>query len=258
MRVVVTLTLAMLVFVATLRPGSADGAPPAWAYPAGEAPSARACVTCHLPTGFGRPDSASLAGLPARYIEEQMAAFRRGARRSAEPAMGAAAAMVAIAATTSDEALRTASERFASMAYGPWVRVVEVETVPKTKVAGGLFVSVEGGAEPIGARIVEIAQAPGFVAYVPAGSLRRGEALVTTGGGGRTVRCGLCHGEDLRGLGPVPGIAGRSPSYTVRQLYDMQRGFRHGLGSDLMKPTVARLTEGDMIAIAGYAASRNP
>jgi cytochrome c553 len=44
----------------------------------------------------------------------------------------------------------------------------------------------------------------------------------------------------------------------VRQLYDMQNGFRRGPGSDLMKPTVARLTEADMIAIAAYAASRNP
>jgi cytochrome c553 len=58
------------------------------------------------------------------------------------------------------------------------------------------------------------------------------------------------------GLGPVPGIAGRSPSYMVRQLYDMQQGVRKGVWSDLMKPVVANLTDADMLAIAAYTASR--
>ena len=77
-----------------------------------------------------------------------------------------------------------------------------------------------------------------------------------TGGAGKTTQCGVCHGADLRGLGPVPGIAGRSPSYMVRQLYDMQQGVRKGVWSDLMKPVVANLTDADMLAIAAYTASR--
>ena len=40
------------------------------------------------------------------------------------------------------------------------------------------------------------------------------------------------------GLGPVPGIAGRSPSYLTRQMFDMQAGARHGEWADLMKPVV--------------------
>jgi len=118
------------------------------------------------------------------------------------------------------------AEYFASIEPIPWIRVVETANVPKTRVVGGMFVSAdEAGTEPIGHRIVEVPEdrartelrdaASGFVAYVPAGSLKRGETLVTTGGGGKTVRCGICHGEDLRGLGSVPAIAGRSPSYTV-------------------------------------------
>jgi cytochrome c553 len=51
-----------------------------------------------------------------------------------------------------------------------------------------------------------------------------------TGGNGRTVPCGMCHGPDWRGLGPIPGIAGRSPSYLARQLYDFQRGAAAGGG----------------------------
>jgi cytochrome c553 len=91
---------------------------------------------------------------------------------------------------------------------------------------------------------------------VPSGSIQKGEALVTTGGNGKTIQCGACHGADLQGLGPVPGIAGRSPSYLARQLYDMQNGFRAGLWTDLMKPVVAKLTPDDMIAILAYVSSR--
>ena len=79
---------------------------------------------------------------------------------------------------------------------------------------------------------------------------------MTTGGGGKTTACAVCHGADLKGLGPVPGIAGRSPSYMVRQLYDMQQGMRKGVWTDLMKPVVAKLTNEDMLAIAAYAASK--
>ena len=70
--------------------------------------------------------------------------------------------------------------------------------------------------------------------------------------------CGICHGPDLKGLGPIPGIAGRSPSYIVRQLYDFQHGTRAGIGSALMKPAVEKLMIDDMIALAAYAASLAP
>ena len=126
----------------------------------------------------------------------------------------------------------------------------------------------EGGSEPIGQRIIEMPEdrertelrdaASGFVAYVPPGSLKAGEALVTRGGGGKTIACATCHGPELKGLGPVPGLAGRSPSYVVRQLWDLQHGSRHGVWSDLMKASVANLNVDDMIAIAAYTASRVP
>src|SRR5262249_33675292 len=97
----------------------------------------------------------------------------------------------------------------------------------------------------------------GFIAYAPTGSVKKGEALVKNGGA-RTEACGTCHGADLKGLGPVPGIAGRSPSYLVRQMYDMQTGERHGEWADLMKPVVAKLTDEDLIDIAAYVASLLP
>ncbi|MEQ1573904.1 MAG: cytochrome C, partial [Vicinamibacterales bacterium] len=67
-----------------------------------------------------------------------------------------------------------------------------------------------------------------------------------------------CHGADLQGSGPVPGIGGRSPSYLVRQMYEMQVGARRGEWSDLMKPVVAKLTDEDYVNIAAYVSSRAP
>ena len=107
----------------------------------------------------------------------------------------------------------------------------------------------------------------GFVAYVPVGSLKKGKDLVTTGGmrivgnkivQGKTTACGTCHGLDLMGVADVPPIAGRSPSYMVRQMWDMQQGTRNGASAQLMKLVVANLTEEDMVAIAAYVASRLP
>ena len=106
--------------------------------------------------------------------------------------------------------------------------------MPKTRIAGGLFVSLPGGeTEPLGMRIIEMPEdnarealrdpRSGFVAYVPVGAIKKGEALVKTGGG-KTTACAVCHGADLKGLGPVPGLAGRSPSYSARQMFDMQTG----------------------------------
>ncbi len=62
----------------------------------------------------------------------------------------------------------------------------------------------------------------------------------------------------LIALGPIPGIAGRSPSYLVRQLYDMQHGARAGVGSKMMPSVVAELKEDDIVALAAYAASLRP
>jgi cytochrome c553 len=56
----------------------------------------------------------------------------------------------------------------------------------------------------------------------------------------------------------VPGIAGRSPSYVMRQLCDIQQGTRKGEWATLMKPVVANLNSEDMLAIAAYLASREP
>ena len=95
----------------------------------------------------------------------------------------------------------------------------------------------------------------GFIAYVPIGSVEKGRELVETGGNGTTVQCAICHGPDLNGLGLIPGIAGRSPSYFMRQLYDFREGSRTGTMAALMQPTVQNLTVEDMVNMAAYVAS---
>lgn len=234
----------------------------------GRKPDLAACGYCHMPNGLGRPENASLAGLPAGYILQQLADFRSGSRKSSEPRMRPPAAMIGVAKAVTDDEARIAAEYFSSLKMQPWVEVVETGTVPRTRVSGMLVPLEDGSSEPIGRRIVEVPRDPartalrdprsGFIAYVPPGSLRLGEALVNTGGEGKTKPCATCHGPDLKGLGPVPGIAGRSPSYVVRQLYDFQQGSRAGLWSSLMRETVVGLTEDDMIAIAAYTASLAP
>ena len=162
---------------------------------------------------------------------------------------------------------------------------MESATVPKfTASINGLLLKEEGnGTEPLGNRIVEMAESTydtnilrnprsGFVVYAPIGSVKKGERLVTTGGSsvvdGKTVpgptrACGTCHGQDLRGgelrgVGRIPAIAGRSASAIGRQLYDMQQGARKGAGALLMKTSVEKLTNDDLIAIAAYVSSLQP
>jgi len=235
----------------------------------GRKPALRGCGYCHLPNAQGRPENSSLAGLPASYIEQQVADIKAGARRSSEPRMVPPAMMMTVADNASEDEVRIAAEYFSSLKLKPWIKVVESETVPKTKVKGSMLVFADGGGmEPIGERIIETPvnleqtelrdDASGFIAYVPVGSIKKGEALVTTGAAGKMTQCGICHGADLRGLGPIPRLAGRSPSYLFRQLFDFQHGNRHGEWSALMKTPVAHLSEEDMLDIAAYLASCTP
>jgi cytochrome c553 len=234
----------------------------------GHKPDVRACSFCHYPNGKGRPENAGIAGLPYDYILQEMADFKNGARKSADPRKPNTHFMIDFARAMTDDETKAAARYFSSMKWTPWIKVVETETVPKTHIAGGMFLRLEGGAtEPIGQRIIETPvnaeeteqlrdARSGFIAYVPVGSIKKGEALVMKGGGGKTTQCTICHAADLQGLGPVPGLAGRSPSYLVRQLYDIQHGSRSGIWTSLMRPVIANLSTDDMLAIAAYLASR--
>ena len=228
-----------------------------------------ACSLCHYPNGKGRPENAGVSGLPVSYFIQTMNDFKNGLRKSADPRKANTNRMIAFAKNMTDEEIKAAAEYFGAMKWSPWMKVIETSMVPKTRLANGMYLKLEGKeTEPMGYRVIETpidADATevlrdarsGFEVYVPVGSLKKGEALVRNGGG-KTTACGLCHGADLKGMGPVPGLAGRSPSYIGRQLYDMQNGFRKGEWTELMKPVVAKLTEEDMVDIVAYTASLQP
>jgi cytochrome c553 len=231
----------------------------------GRAPDVRGCGMCHMPNGKGRPENAPIAGLPYTYVVQQLADFKNDLRTSADARKTNTTQMIQAAKAMTDEEIRSAAEYISSLKWTTWIRVVEADTIPKMRVAGNVFFSVaDGGTEPLGNRIVETPEDAmrfelrdphsGFVAYAPRGSIAKGAALASSGGN-KTLPCNVCHGQDLNGLGPVPGIAGRSPSYIMRQLWDIQQGARKGVWSPLMKQVVGKLSQDDMLNLAAYAAS---
>jgi cytochrome c553 len=195
-----------------------------------------------------------LTGFTAAYIEQQMADFKSGARKDASRMNG-------IAKDLSDDEVHQAAEWFAKLRPGSWTKVTEAAMVPKTFVGQGRmrFVQPGGEMEPIGHRIITVPvdqtrarlrdprPGAGFVAYVPPGSLSKGKAL--------TVACTICHGDNFKGLGNVPRVAGLHPIYIARQIYLFKDGTRNGIDAQLMKKPVARLSDEDILAIAAYLGS---
>lgn len=226
-----------------------------------------ACGSCHLINGYGKPDMQSLNGLQVAYMRQQLEDMRKDMRHSSVPEPGVDH-MILTAKALSEADARAALEYFHSIGSVKWIRVVETRAVPKT-ILGQHSISFpdpSGAKEPIGNRILELPESyertllrdptSGYLAYVPSGSLAKGEALVKTGGGGRTVECIACHGADLHGMGDLsPPIAGRSPTATARQLYDYKTGARHGRNAAIMKPAVEKLTDEDIVNISAYLAS---
>jgi cytochrome c553 len=224
----------------------------------------RQCSLCHLPDGSGRPENAPIAGYHPTYFLQQMQDFRDGLRKSADPRKANTNTMIGFAKATTREEDLAAAQYFAQQPYPRRIKVVESKTAPKVRLQGGMHMGVpanEGGSMvPLPAdEIVEIpddnlrAEARDtrltWTAYVPPGTLNKGKQLATK------YQCSTCHGANLEGIGPVPALAGRSPSYTMRQLFDMKTGARRGPWSELMKPIVTSMSVQDMAAVAAFAAS---
>ena len=246
---------------------------------AGTGNTARGCGSCHLPNGKGRPENAPPAGLPVAYFMRQLQDFRDGLRRSADPRKPNTNTMIELTKVMTDEEMRVSAEYFSAIKWTPWISVIESNLVPKTRIVGNLFLpTAQERTEPIAGRIIEVPEdveqaetlrnpRSGFIAYVPPGSIEKGRDLVTTGGmrivgneivQGKTTPCVTCHGLDLMGVADVPPIAGRSPSYIVRQIWDIQQGTRNGAAVQLMKQAIANLNNDDLVSIAAYVSSRVP
>jgi cytochrome c553 len=243
-----------------------------WHYSGAAGTLTRASAVCHKTSGGGRPENAPVAGLPVGYSLRQLEDFRTGRRTSSDPRKPNVPMMAALARAMSDDEQHAAAEYYAAQSGGPPLQVIETDRAPPAHLDGNLYVaSGSERTEPLLGRILEVAQDSkqseeldnphfGYISYVPGGSIARGRRLVTTGSAdasamAATLACGACHGSDLHGLGEAPPIAGRSPSYLVRQLYDFKTGARNGAQAALMKPVVARLTATQMTDIAAYIAT---
>ena len=234
----------------------------------GRKPDVFACGFCHRADGPGGPENSNIAGLPAAYIVQQMADYKSSARKTSVPGRNVDL-MISLAKAATDAEIEAAAAYFSALKTRAVVRVVEGDSVPRTYVTGWHFTVIgKGEQEALGQRIIEMPEVleqfesrdthARFIAYVPPGSVEKGRSLAATGGAGKTVQCATCHGQELKGVGAIPGIAGRSPTYLFRQLYDFKHGARKGTESPQMKPTVENLAIEDMIALAAYVASLAP
>ena len=213
--------------------------PPDW-FPEDHAPApalvqkghgtALACGACHLMSGEGHPESAGLTGFTAAYLMQQMADFKSGARKDS-------ARMNAIAKDVTDEESAQVAGWFAALKPGPWTKVTEADTVPKTIVGQGRmrFLAPAGGTEPIANRIITVPQdqararnrdpKSGFIAYVPTGSIAKGKALVDNGGAGKTVAC--AHLPRRQHARPGECSAARRPSPDLHRAPALSLQGRH-------------------------------
>ena len=213
-----------------------------------------ACSSCHGASGVGGPQSANLRGQNADYFMRQMMDFKSGARGGPLSSAGA------IARALTDAEIMDAAKYYSGLSLMRSARIVESATAPKTIVGrNNQRTKLPGNAtEPLGKRIIEFAeaspQAP-YVAYVPSGSLAAGKAIV---GGSKVEECASCHGEGLKGSEDLPKLAGRSPTYIARQLYQFKNGLRKGGYADVMKDIASGLNDDDIIAAAAYVGSLDP
>ena len=228
----------------------------------GRAPDVFACGFCHMPGGQGRPENASLSGLPAQYIIQQVMDMKSGARRESLTGYGPSDKMVHIAESVSVQELAVAADYFAAQPMTKRTRVVETAVVPKMHVVGWIYaLDAGGGTEPLGERLLEMTRDPElheqradgqlYIAYAPVGSISRGKSYAR-------LTCVTCHGERLQGVGLIPPLAGRSPTYILRQLVAFKTGARSTAAGVPMKTVVAGMKIDNMIDVAAYAASLQP
>lgn len=236
----------------------------------GRRPDTLACAYCHLPDGTGRPENAALAGLPPEYIRAQVADMKSHVRQRAWASSDLPSRLMQqVAETATDAEVAIAAEYFSRLPMRRKVEIVEATRVPRTREERFVyFIAENEGDEPLGARLIEVPvdskrhelRDPDvtYRAYVPVGSLERGKALAIAGTTNAPIACSTCHGPDLGGMGVFPPLAGRSPSYLLRQLLAFRTGTRSAAAAVPMQAAVANLTVGDMIAVAAYAASLEP
>ena len=198
---------------------------------------------------------------------QQLELFAAGDRTSADYRKANTNEMARIATWLTDEEKQQVAEYYSSIPFRSMVRVVESETAPQVRASLNRLLMADEEAPwlPLNGQIIEVAEDAEateitrdprgtFVAYVPTGSVAKGEELVTTGAG-KTTPCGTCHNSEQPAFADFPDINGRTASYLMRQLWDMKQGTRV---NPLMAPVVVNLNSEDMLNIVAYLASQQP
>jgi cytochrome c553 len=233
----------------------------------GRKPVVMACAFCHTPSGQGRPENSSLAGLPEAYIKEQLLDYRSGKRKAIGPGQYLPVQnMIKIAKAMTDQEIDDSAKYFSQQKLRRRVYVIESLRIPRAERAAWIWEEV-GGTEDLEDRMLEVTQDLArherrddrleYLAYVPPGAINRGKRLVL-GGEGKTVACTQCHLTNLKGNNLIPPIAGRSPTYLLRQMLAFRNGVRSNEASVQMNPVVEKLTLDEMIDIVAYVSSLYP
>ena len=234
----------------------------------GRKPDIMACAYCHTPTGQGRPENSALADLPEAYIKEQLHDYRSGARKHAGPEQYLPGVhMVKIARAMTVEEIDASAKYFAQQKLKRRVYILESLRIPRAERAAWIYEEV-GGTEDLEGRMLEVTNELvrherrddrlEYMAYVPPGSLNRGKRLVTTGDAGKTQICATCHLAKLMGTDKIPPLAGRSPTYLLRQMLAFRNGTRTGEAARQMEPVVEKLMLSEMIDVVAYLGSLYP
>jgi cytochrome c553 len=188
----------------------------------GRQPHVRGCAMCHMPNGKGRPENAPVAGLPEAYIVQQLMDFKNDLRASADPRKLNTAQMIEAAKDMTDEEVQAAARYFSSIEVDAMDPRRRSRDRAEDAALGQRLHSGTRGRD--GAHRRSHHRVTGGCGAVraarPAFGLRGLRAPRQPREGGRARRerrrqdtpCGICHGTDLKGLGPVPGIAGRLPA----------------------------------------------
>jgi cytochrome c553 len=239
----------------------------------GRKPEVMACGFCHTPSGQGRPENAALAGLPEAYIREQLLDYRSGRRKAVGPdTYLPIQTMIKIARAMNDQEIEDAAKYFSQQKLRRRVYVIESLRIPRAEPAAWIYVE-HAGMEDLGDRLLEVTQdltrherrddRLEYLAYVPPGAVNRGKRLVSSGKSAadneqRTVACTQCHLANLKGTEQIPPIAGRSPTYLLRQMLAFRNGVRVNGNSAQMNAVVEKLTLAEMIDIVAYVSSQYP
>jgi len=226
-----------------------------------------ACGGCHGMDGQGFLAVPNLGGLPAAYIAEQLREFAAGRRHSASLDRPGEAYMAKIAGKLSPAEVKATADYFSRITRPPFpIHVTETDTAPRTFIHhdGWQELAPEGGREPIGRRVVLVAEdfpqmwlgdpLAGATAYVPPGAIKRGEDLVRHA----AQACTSCHGARLEGMGTVPPLAGRNPQYLSRQLWDIKSGARGGPAVAQMQKPAEAISADQIVDVVAYLTSLTP